>query len=382
MKYIKLVIIYTCRFLLRLLYLRPVRRGQIYLSADKGSGVRDNPLYIYRYMKKRYPGEFRYVWESDRHLTDPDTLTVRPGSLRAIFYQVTSQVLISNDGFGSYLPKRKSQLFINTWHGGGAYKKSGVDFVTDQHPVDLRINKLCGAQTDIFISSSKKFSDVMSTAKMVPRDRFLEVGMPRNDLLVKQDRTDLPQRVREYFRLPPETKLVLYAPTYRGEENSANFDSDLAAEGCLKALQQRFGGEWVLLVRKHHFVKQANLGTGLDASGYPDMQELLYAVDVFITDYSSTIWDFALTKKPGFLFTPDLADYTKDRSFYTEPETWAFPLALTNRELQDNIRAFEEQQNAAKIQQHQELLGNFDMGNATEQVVNKIVEFTKGAKNG
>ena len=40
---------------------------------------------------------------------------------------------------------------------------------------------------------------------------------------------------------------------------------------------------------------------------------LLTQMDALITDYSSCIFDFALTKKPGFLFAPDLEDYRKVR---------------------------------------------------------------------
>lgn len=374
MKYLKLCMIYASRIGLRLVHILPVKKNRIYLSADKGSGIRCNPLYIYKFMKKKYPGKFEYVWQYDGISSEKDTVYVKPGSWKDVFYMLTSKVLISNDGFGSFIPKRNTQVFINTWHGGGAYKKSGVDFVTDQHPVDLKINRICGKQTDMFLSSSRKFSEVMSKAKMVPKKRFVECGMPRNDFLINGTEEDIAGKVKKYFHIEEDTKIILFAPTYRGEEQTAQFRSELDTERCLGALRERFGGKWVFLMRKHHFVKNTNYDGCVNASEYPDMQELLYAADAFITDYSSTIWDYSLMFKPGFLFVPDLTEYSKERSFYTEPETWAFPLAETNEDMVRLIMEYDEEKSRRKIKQHHRLLGYKESGHAAEWVADKIME--------
>lgn len=375
MKYLKLFMIYASRLCLRLVHIVPVKKNRIYLSADRGSGIRCNPMYIYRYMRKNYPGEFEYVWQFDGKSMESDTIYVKPGSVKDIFYMLTAKVLISNDGFGSFIPKRKNQLFINTWHGGGAYKKSGVNFISDQHPADLKINQICGRQTDIFLSSSRKFSEAMTTAKMVPKKRFLECGMPRNDFLINGTSEDISGKVKRYFHLDPDVKIVLFAPTYRGEEQSATFISELDIKGCIGALKERFGGEWTFLMRKHHFVKEASYDGCINASDYPDMQELLYAADVFITDYSSTIWDYSLTFKPGFLFTPDLDTYSQERNFYTDPSTWAFPLAKTNEELQELILAYSIEESRRKIEAHHNFLSNKETGKAAEIVAKRIRQF-------
>ena len=372
MKYVKLGVILGCRIILRGLYLFPVKSNRIYLSSNLGQSISCNPWYIYQSMQEKYQGQYEYIWE-DRNDTNVVEKTVKPGTLKSIFYLLTSKIIISNDGLGSYIPKRKSQTFINTWHGGGAYKKSGIDFITDQHPVDLKINKICGEQTDVFISSCSKFSEVMAKAKCVSREKFFEYGMPRNDVLINQDNLEIVAKVKEYFKIEKDKKILLFAPTYRGEEATASFRSELDEKECLKALQERFGGEWVLLVRKHHFVKDASLGSGISANDYPDMQELLYAADVFITDYSSTIWDYSLTFKPGFLFVPDIEQYGEDRSFYTPPETWAFPLAKDNEQLKQVILNYDETKAKEKILRHHDLLGNKETGKATQYVVEQFV---------
>lgn len=377
MKYIKLGIILICRGVLRVLYILPIKKNRIYLSSNLGQSISCNPYYIFKYMSQKYEGQFEYIWEY-RGENSKLEKTVVPGTPRSIYYIMTSKFIISNDGLGSYIPKRKNQVFINTWHGGGAYKKSGTDFITDQHLVDMKINQICGKQTDIFISSCSKFSDVMSQAKLVSRGKFLECGMPRNDFLVTGTEEDIAKKVRNYFQIDVGKKIVLFAPTYRGEEKTAKFHSELNVEMCIKALQRRFGGAWVFLMRKHHFVKNVKFENCINASDYPDMQELLYAADVFITDYSSTIWDYSLTFKPGFLFVPDLNEYRVERSFYTPPESWAFPLAETNEMLCQAIQNYDEDENRKKICRHHELLGNKEKGDATETIVKLIVSKVKG----
>lgn len=377
---IKLVMIFIIRFCFKIFYVFPLKQNRVYFSSNLGTSMGCNPGYLYKYMVENYPNGLEYVWEYNYPMKEKydNTIFVRHGSLKSIYYLLTSNVIISNMGLGSYIPKRKNQCFINTWHGGGAYKRVGIDDNINYAKYDAIISKICGNQTDIFISSSEKFSEVMHKSKMVQRNKFLECGMPRNDILINNNNPEIVEKVKKYFGIESEKRILLFAPTYRGEEANANFQSELDEKMCLDTLKERFGGEWVLLIRKHHFVKESNLGAGISASDYPDMQELLYATDVFITDYSSTIWDYSLTFKPGFLFVPDIEQYGKERSFYTDPETWAFPLAKSNEELQEKILNYDEKISNEKILRHHNLLKSKETGHSTETVVNNIMSKLKG----
>jgi CDP-glycerol glycerophosphotransferase len=104
----------------------------------------------------------------------------------------------------------------------------------------------------------------------------------------------------------------------------------------------------------------------IDVSDYPDMQDLLCAVDVLITDYSSSIWDFSFTHKPCFLYAPDLEEYKSNRDFYTPIEEWPFPLAKTNQELIENIKNFDSKEYIGKVNKHHKELGSYETGHATE----------------
>ena len=70
------------------------------------------------------------------------------------------------------------------------------------------------------------------------------------------------------------------------------------------------------------------------------MQELLCVSDVLITDYSSVMFDFSLSKKPCFLFATDIDDYKNDRNFYFDFRELPFLLAESNDSLAENILDF------------------------------------------
>ncbi|MFP7308406.1 CDP-glycerol glycerophosphotransferase family protein, partial [Enterococcus faecalis] len=58
----------------------------------------------------------------------------------------------------------------------------------------------------------------------------------------------------------------------------------------------------------------------IDVSSYPDINQLYLIADLLITDYSSVMFDFALTKKPMLFFMYDKEKYQNStRGFYFDP---------------------------------------------------------------
>ena len=74
------------------------------------------------------------------------------------------------------------------------------------------------------------------------------------------------------------------------------------------------------------------------------MQELLAAADMLITDYSSCMFDFALTGKPCLLYATDVGEYIKDRNFYFPLQALPFPMADNNPMLLWLVENFNEQE--------------------------------------
>ena len=87
-------------------------------------------------------------------------------------------------------------------------------------------------------------------------------------------------------------------------------DNDICIKPVASAIYNRFGKEVTFLYRRHRHSIPGNDNSKLhivDVTDYPDMQDLLEFADIMITDYSSSIWDFCITRKPAFLYVPDLS---------------------------------------------------------------------------
>lgn len=170
-----------------------------------------------------------------------------------------------------------------------------------------------------------------------------------------------------------------HLPTFRNNDDADIFDLDHSR--FLDALQERFGGEWVLLNRYHMKTKRAKKGFGkvmaederlLSATAYPDIQELMVAADVGVTDYSSWICDFMLTGRPAFLYTPDLKDYDQERGFYYPLSDTPFPIAESNDEMEANVLAFDQNAYDTKNRQFLEDRGCKEQGTAAKEIVEII----------
>ena len=277
-----------------------------------------------------------------------------------------------------FLPKRKKQLFLCSWHGGGAYKKVG----TNQGYAWQKMSRTRAANTDLYTSACRAFKNFVAPSWYADPVRFLECGMPRNDLLIKERyNSALIADIKRNLGIPTDRKIILYAPTFRGSAHAPEqFAMAIDVEKTIESAEARFGGTFCFAFRCHHTMigKTAPLGAVHDMSNCPDMQELLLAADVLISDYSSSIWDFSLMLKPCFLFTPDLEEYESSMDFYVPIHEWPFSYALTNRELEEQILDFDESAYRVRCLSHHRDLGSFERGNACEVVCNKIIEFTRG----
>ena len=145
-----------------------------------------------------------------------------------------------------------------------------------------------------------------------------ELGIPRTDVLVDSGRAGrVADEVRRRYGLSDGRRVILYAPTFRGDRTTQARDpGGLDVEVLRRAL----GEDHVLLVRSHPFVRRGKPPAAdpfvVDVSDHPEMNELMLVADVLITDYSSAIFEFALLGRPIVFFAPDHAAYERERGFY------------------------------------------------------------------
>jgi len=301
----------------KILYIFPINRKKIIFEAYTGTQYSCSPKAICEHLESQKKG-YEMLWVYRDKPLDCPYKQIKRNSLSYYYHIFTAGALIINSGHNRLVKLRRKQIFINTWHGGGAYKK----LVHPNYREHFRKN-------DFYLSSCRKASELVIRQGQVFDGEILETGLPRNDMLINQDKAKI-SRIKESLGLG-DRKCVLYAPTFREDRNKVDFALDY--DRLLSNLGKRFGGQWVVLHRSHYHMKGENDGSAkenvIDVTKYPDMQELLLVADVLITDYSSSIWDYSFTSRPIFLYAPDLDDYNIERSFFVDIHQWPFALACT-----------------------------------------------------
>lgn len=371
------------RMLLTPLKIMPIKKNKVLLINEISYNYAGNPKAIAEYLLKEYKDSVKIIYSVDdinkrQYLTNKGLKIVAFNSIQYFYNALTAKVIVTNSGGLSYIPLRKRQYIINTHHGGGAYKTAGIDMFEDSYY--FRKDMLLSAkQTNCFLSTNRKFTEVISKACLMSTDVFWEIGMPRNDMLINgytEGITDIKKRIG----IEPQQKLVLYAPTYRKPSDNYykgsvaiqyNIDNNMVCD----ALNQRFGGDWVFAYRLHPCIENKKdyiVDGAIDLSEYEDMQELLAVADVLINDFSSTFWDYMLTGKPCFMYAPDLEHYVATTKVYTPVEEWPFPKSHSNDELKQSILSFNEKEYAEACKKHYMALGGCETGRATQLVCDKI----------
>lgn len=369
------------RFFMRVFWLFRLNKKKIFFSAYEGKQFSCNPKEIYNnILGDTYFDDFMFVWEANSNLPIPNnsrTKIVRHNTLKYFFEVMTSKYIITNSGITGKIPIKKQQVNINTWHGGGAYKRVG-----------LATKSLLGAnydnlyhivnQTTYFISSSRIFTNVMAESLHMPNEKFLEVGMPRNDIFFQPNRCVIVnQKVRNKYDIDENDFVVLYAPTYRGSIGEDKAIESLPDFKLIKDLcNLKFGKKTTILIRAHYFNNlNVNDDQCISVSDYPEMQDLLVSCDMLITDYSSSMWDFALTYKPCLLYMPDYKEYDAERGFYTSVETWPGMLCFTNNDIKRDIEQYDKSKYKQRIMSYLDEAGNYDKGEATSSIISILKQY-------
>lgn len=204
----------------KILYIFPIKNNKVIFISYAGKQYAGSPRYLSEYLKKHYKNKFTVVWVlKDTEKGCKEDIIVKFLSLKHYYHFITSKVIVDNIGMPTYMPKRKGQYVINTWHGGGAYKDcSPESFKKSKYKIKMDINKT--RNTDLVLSSCKVFSD-----KALPdivyeyHGEILPSGLPRNDIFFIGDLTQVRDKVCKSIDIPNTSQIILYAPTFRGDLN-------------------------------------------------------------------------------------------------------------------------------------------------------------------
>lgn len=296
----------------------------------------DNPRAMYEGLSQ--PEADDHVW-----LVDPDHAAGFPAGLMTLTYGSdearaaleAADLVVSNTHLDLDWDKRPDATYLQTWHGTPLKR---IHFDVRWAP-EGRLERLTRdvRRWDLLVSPNPTSTPLLRGAFGFAGE-VLETGYPRNDVLSAPDRDRLRDQVREGFGVPPDARAVLYAPTWRDDAHFADPDADVALALDVEAITRALPDAVVLL--RLHYLQSAQLAAldlprVHDVSFHPDIRDLYLAADVLVTDYSSVMFDFAVTGRPIVLFAHDLLHYRDElRGFYLDLDEIApGPVLSTSEEV-------------------------------------------------
>ncbi|MFT4165533.1 MAG: CDP-glycerol glycerophosphotransferase family protein [Microlunatus sp.] len=334
---------------------RSARRGVARSSVEDvilvetwgGKAFSDNPRSLIETSSPAWRDAAVVVVVADRSIvTPPGVRTVVAGSRDHYDQRSRARLIISNDALPKDFVKRRGQRYLQTWHGT-PLKRIGWDierirFRNKSYRQDLAADS---AQWDWLISPNAYSTEIFRRAFAYPGP-VLETGYPRNDLLASGDQALLAarrDRTRRWLGIGADQQVALWAPTWRDDAYvpAGGYGASMLVEPA--DLDALLPDGMVVLFRGHHlFAPQLAIGRPdrfRNVSGYPDVRDLMLASDALVTDYSSIMFDYALTGRPMVFFAPDLLHYQYIRGLYLDlAEIAPGPVLSTAAELGDALR--------------------------------------------
>ena len=354
-KLVKSMAFYMLTWIYSLRY--PMQENKVCFLSDVRDVMGGNLKSVYDYLEdKDY--ERVVLFKGDRRIRRTKE------QRKQLLYELTTSKYILLDDFSSAIAQmrvRKGQEVVQLWHGPGAFKKFGWSrFDTGEkkkyffHNLSKKYMPLGHKNYTKAIVSGSGITWCFAEAFAMKESQVKATGFPRMDVL--QDKEYVKNKQKEFYSKYPELqekKILLFAPTYRGEKASeAYYDfSKLNLEQLYEDLHE----EYVFIIKWHPSLYN-NIAMGiiegpdfskhkeffLDFSEYRDINDLLLVCDCLITDYSSVIFDYVLLDKPIVYFTYDLSEYTEygGRGLYFDFNEYVYGLvACTQDELMQAVRS-------------------------------------------
>lgn len=348
-----------------------------------GGRYSDNPRAIYETLAASRPG-LTQAWLCDpahAHGFPPAADTVPMGGDPARQALESADVVVSNTHIELDWAKPPGAVYLQTWHGT-PLKRIHFD-VLWAPPGRLEYLTQDVRRWDYLLSPNSASTAALRGAFGFTGE-VLETGYPRNDVLSAPDRDARRDRVRDELCIGPDATVVLYTPTWRddilGDDGKPDPDRAFALELDVAELTGRLGPGHVLLLRLHYLLSD-RLGPVdapgvLDVSLHSDISDLYLAADVMVTDYSSTMFDFAVTGRPLLFYTYDLDHYRDTlRGFYFDLAAHApGPMLRTTTELADALSDLEKVRAGYKQEyaRFRERFCHLEDGQATARVIHAL----------
>lgn len=375
-----------------LTYLIPIDKKVIIFQSNNGRNYTGNPRYIYEEMiRQGLDKEYECIWfVFDTSIEIPGRCKkIRNNYFPYFWYLMRAGIWVFDSRQPMYCRKKKNVTYIQTWHGTPLKKlaldmehvdMSGNTDIKDYHQQFIDTCKYWD-----YLISQNAFSTEIFKSCFAFNDRpILQIGYPRNDILIKDDQEDKIRKYKEKLGLPLDKKIILYAPTWRDNEYFIKGKYKFASKLDFDKMQEALSDEYVFIVKYHYLVSDK-----IDWSPYKgfvytfdetkDIAWLYLVSDMLITDYSSVMFDYSLLNRPMLFFAYDLEDYKDNlRGFYFDFVKEApGPISKTTDQLICDIKDYDAAKWQKKYDAYHKKYNHVDDGHASEKIVDLIREKSK-----
>ena len=288
----------------------------------------------------------------------------------------------------SCIPLRKGTKIYQLWHACGAFKKFGMstaELIFGDNRKSLEKYPNYGNLSYVTVSSPEviwAYEEAMNLKDT--KTQVVATGVSRTDVFY--DQHFIEQSKAAVYSVCPAAenkKIILYAPTFRGRVAKAE------SPDCLDipAMKRALGDEYVLLIKHHPFVKQPPVvpedcaDFAMDVTKSLEIDQLLCASDVCVSDYSSLIFEYSLFERPMIFFAYDLDDYFDWRGFYYNyDELTPGPVVQETEEIIDYVRHLDARFDQAQVHAFKEKFMSSCDGHATDRIMALVYAETKNKR--
>lgn len=369
----------------------------IIFVAYGGKAYACSPKAIYQYMIKQDKYEdYKFIWafkdcERYKYLeNNNNTTVVKYNSKQYNKYLAQAKYWVFNFKIPEYIYPKKRQVFLQCWHGT-PLKRLGYDLVHFDNALNTvkemkKRYKIEAKKISYFLSPSKaateRFVSAWNLKEFGKEEIIIEKGYPRNDFLYNYTEEDV-KAVKEKLKIQDcEKKIILYAPTYRGNQHEVGVGYVYKEEVNFEKLQKELQEEFIILFRPHYFIGnrfdfEKYKGFVYNVAEVDDINELYIISDMLITDYSSVFFDYGNLKRPIIFYMYDMEQYSEESNgFYIDvEEELPGKIVRTEEELIKEIkRERKELKYEERYKKFNKKYNYLDDGRASERVVEVFVK--------
>lgn len=375
-----------------LTYLIPVDKKMIIFQSSNGRNYTGNPRYVYEEMVRQgLDQEYECIWFFfDTSIKVPGRCKkIRNNYFSYFWYLMRAGIWLFDSRQLSYMRKKKSVTYIQTWHGT-PLKKLALDMdrmdmggSTDIENYHQQFRKTC-RDWDYLVSQNKFSTEIFKSCFAFNDRPILQIGYPRNDVLINDNYPDKIREYKEKLGLPLDKKVILYAPTWRDNEYSEKGKYKFASKLDFDKVRKELADDYVFIVKYHYLVSDQIDWTPYKGFVYTfdetkDIAWLYLVSDMLITDYSSVMFDYSLLERPMLFFAYDLEDYKENlRGFYFDfVNDVPGPISKDTDQLIRDIKEYNTNNWKEKYKIYHDKFNSIDDGHASQKIIDVIKKVSK-----